>query len=397
MTPCYKGFAFRISSARARRSRHRLQLGGSRRVPVAAAAAIVLASALFVAVPGANASTSNSVKQARLAIPSEEKVPTSIPQKMGLASLPPSGKRVVFLSQPAVQNSQVGQAFTDAAQAFGWTVSDVSYNEADPATLDAALTTALALHPLFVAMSGTEPTLISQSVRSAYIAAKVPIDVDGSDPCTVTAPVIGCTDGGKVAYLGGIWFANWFVAASHGKGKAIQESSPGYPILDTFNQGFARQVAKICPNCAVKTVPVTLQEIGSGSVTQVMTSTARSNLGYKYLVFNDGGFADGIASDLAGAGLKGYTVGGYSLDTVGAQALKQGGDGAWVAVSTQWHGYALADAAARYFTHSSGTALDQTTVPRQLLVKSNIGTTVQWDEPANALQLLKALWKVKAP
>jgi ribose transport system substrate-binding protein len=339
-----------------------------------------------------SAPTDSGVAQARAGLVPFENVPTTIPQTQPLAKRPPSGK-VVFVGQPNVQNGQVRDAFTKAAQAFGWTVTTVSYDPANPATFDTALTSALAMHPLFVASSGTLPSQISASVLSAYKAAMVPIDIDGADPCTVAPPIIGCTDGHEQQYAAGKLFADWFISDSGGKGKAIQQSSPGYPILNAANQGFSDEVNKLCPACAVKTVPVTLQQIGSGSVPDVMTSAARANPTYKYLLFNDAIFADGIVAKLRAAGLSGLTIGGGSLDPTSAQALRDGTEAAWVALSTKWHGYALIDAAARYLTGSSGEVLDQTTVPKQLLTKANIGNTTEWDEPANALDLLTTLWK----
>ena len=43
--------------------------------------------------------------------------------------------------------------------------------------------------------------------------------------------------------------ADYFVSDSGGKGNAVIEHVPAYPILDGFTTGFANEVKAQCPGC----------------------------------------------------------------------------------------------------------------------------------------------------
>ena len=339
------------------------------------------------------AATSSAVAQAQAALQQFLAVPTTIMQTIPLTSTPPKGKTVVWVGTSEPSNVEQQTAAGAAARALGWNFSVVDFDPANPATLDAAFTTALAKHPLGVFEAGTPQSQISSGVLSAYASAGVPIVLQAVYPFNQTSTVLGNPDSYANDARMGDAMADWFVIDSNGAGKVILEHVPGYPILDAFTDTFKSDVAKLCPACSVKEVDVTLPEVAAGQTVSVVTSAVRSNPTYKYVFFDDGDFAIGINSALSAAGITGEKIGGEALDAQGAAALRSGTQSAWTAFSAYYTTYAAFDVLLRWMEHVPGAAADGVQ-PTQILTPSNIGSTTVWNAPSNALAQFEMLWKV---
>lgn len=319
--------------------------------------------------------------------------PTSITQTVPLPKTPPTGKSIIFLgiSEPTVVETQ--NTIKAVAAILGWNFSVVPYDNANPASMQQAFSTALAKHPTVVAESGVAPSLFGQSTINAYAAAHVPIIVAAATPVTVTKTILGTATGPGTQGLGGQVLANWFVAHSNGAGEAIIEHVPGYSILDAFTSQFQSTVQKLCSACKLKMVNISLPQVAAGDTTSIVISALKANPSYKYLIYDNGDFAIGINSALEAAGLTGISVAGYILDTSGAAELKAGNESAWMGYSPYYQAYGIMDIALRYVEGVPITANDNTQ-PTQVFTPANIGDTVTFNKPANALQQFEKLWKV---
>jgi ribose transport system substrate-binding protein len=319
--------------------------------------------------------------------------PTSITQTVPLPKTPPTGKSIIFLgiSEPTVVETQ--NTIKAVAGILGWKFSVVPYDNANPASMQQAFATALAKHPTVVAESGVAPSLFGQSTINAYAAAHVPIIVAAATPVTVTNTILGTATGPGTQGLGGKVLADWFVANSKGAGDAIIEHAPGYSILDAFTSQFQSTVQQLCSACKLKLVNISLPQIAAGDTTSIVISALKANPSYKYLIYDNGDFAIGINSALQAAGLTGISVAGYILDTSGAAELKAGNESAWMGYNPYYQAYGIMDIALRYVEGVPITANDDTQ-PTQVFTPTNIGSTVTFNKPANALQQFEKLWKV---
>ncbi|MBV8998468.1 MAG: substrate-binding domain-containing protein [Solirubrobacterales bacterium] len=189
--------------------------------------------------------------------------------------------------------------------------------------------------------------------------------------------------------------ADYFVSNSGGKGNAVMEHVPSYPILDAFTNSFQAEVQKQCPGCKTTLANVTIPQLTAGQVPSVLVSALRSNSSANYLVFDDGPFADGITSALSAAGLSGKVkVIGEAADNAGVAALKNGSEQAWTGYDPGYQAYLAMDAMFRDSEGMSIPLAEEATQPTQLLTKSTIGNTTVWSAPANPLAQFKALWKL---
>jgi ribose transport system substrate-binding protein len=278
--------------------------------------------------------------------------------------------------------------------ALGWKEVNLTYDPSNPASLDGALTLALQDHPVVVVATSINVDQISSSILSAYRQAGVAIDVAGAVPCATTQIIIGCVDSNQSLLPDGKILADWFVADSGGKGKAIFVSAPGYADAKGYLDGFTAEARRLCAACAVKIAPMSLDQIAAGQVARAVTAVVQQDRSYKYVFFTLDSFATGITSDLSAAGIRGEKIGFVDLDAQDAAYIRAGSYSASAAVSVDYLGYELADVAARYAVGAPADPADQGPSPYQLITRSNIGSINAWNYPPDQLQQFETLWQV---
>jgi ribose transport system substrate-binding protein len=341
--------------------------------------------------PAASASGGTGVAAAAAALSQYQSTPTKINITTPLKTPPPAGKTVVVLGTPLPQNVEVQKTVAKLAQMVHWNYAEVSYDPGNPATFSSAVDTALAKHADYLVEAGLPLTpSILQKVKQAgakFALASV-------YPATVTPPVIAVSDSyANNAAMGKI-IAKYFVADSGGKGNALLEHVPAYPILGAFTDAFTAEVKSSCPGCTVKFVNVTIPQLAAGQLVSTVVSGLRQNPSANYLVFDDGPFATGINSALAAAGLSKVKIIGEAGDPSNLAALRSGSQAAWTGYSAAYETYQDMDAMLRDAEGMSIPVAQEGVQPTQLLTKANVGSTTDWNYPTDALQQFEALWNV---
>jgi ribose transport system substrate-binding protein len=308
-----------------------------------------------------------------------------------LKSPAPSGKTVIFLGTSEPSNVQLQQAVKQAAQAIGWSYSEISYDPANLSTLQSAFESAIAKHPDYLVEAGIPTTLIQKSTILQLQQAGIKLAVTSAYPAALTSTIIAGTDGYADDYLMGQELAYYFVAKSGGKGSALIEHVPSYPILDGFTNAFTATVKSLCPACTYQFADVTLPQLEAGQTTSLVVSALRRNPSDSYVVFDDGDFADGITSALSAAGLSNVKVIGEAGDAQGLAGLRAGTEAAWTGYSPTYQGYETVDAMIRN-AEGMPNAPNEDVQPTQLLTSSTVGSASTWDMPSNALDQFLKLW-----
>ena len=317
--------------------------------------------------------------------------PSQINITTPLKSPAPSGKKVIFVGTSEPSNVQCQNAVEAAVRAIGWSYSEISYDPANPATLQAAFQSALAKHPDYVVEAGVPTTLIPSGTIAQFKQAGVKLAITASYPSTLTSTIIAGTDGYANDSLMGQELAYYFVADSNGKGNAVIEHVPAYSILDAFTGAFTSTVKSLCPGCAYQFVNVTLPQLAAGQTSSLVVSALRRDPAANYVVFDDGDFADGITSAMSAAGLSKVKVIGQAADAQGLAGLRAGTEAAWTGYSAVYAGYETVDAMIR---NAEGMSNDpnEEVQPTQLLTPSTVGSTTSWDLPGDALAQFLKLW-----
>ncbi|HEV3391459.1 MAG TPA: substrate-binding domain-containing protein [Solirubrobacteraceae bacterium] len=339
-----------------------------------------------------SSSGSASTSAAATALAQYKTLPTTINITTPLKSAPPKGKTIVMLGTNNPSNVIVQQGLAKLAKMAGWNYSLVTYDPANPGTFTQAETTALAKHPQYLVEAGL-PLTASQLAMAKSAGAKWILD--SVYPVSVTDPVIGQVDAYAQDALMGKITADYFVSDSGGKGTAVIEHVPSYPILDGFTTGFSNEVKAQCPSCKTSTTNITIPDLVAGKAASELVSSLRSNSSANYLVFDDGPFADGITSALSAAGLNGKVkVIGEAADTAGIAALKNGSEAAWTGFDPGYQAYEDMDIAFRNAEGMPVPVALEAQQPTQLLTKDTIGSTTNWSAPTDAQAQFMKLWQL---
>ena len=338
---------------------------------------------------------SAAIAEANAAATKALTTPTSITQTTPLPSKAPSGKSIIFVSNGLAATERIATGVHEAADAIGWSYSEIHFDAANPATLESALLTALAKKPTAVAEAGSPQSTFGTSTIAAYKAANVPIILGSVAPITLGDPIYGTPAGAASEQVVGKDLADWFIANSDGKGKALLENYTSAPVLNVFRDAFIAEVKALCPDCSTKVVAVTQADVDAGTLITKVIAAARTNPSYKYIFFDNGQFADGILSALSSAGLTGLIIGGRSIDPHGKEAIAAGTEAVWTGQSYYLQGEAIVDVALREILGAPGSA-NNDVIPVQLITKANVSemTGQFYNFPTSSLEQYEKLWGV---
>ena len=337
----------------------------------------------------ASSSGSGAVGAAAAALTPYKSLPSTINITTPLRSAPPAGKTFVMLGTNNPSNVIVQQEMAKLAKDAKWNFSVVSYDPANPGTFTSAETTALSKHPQYLVEAGL-PLTASQIAMAKNGKAKWILD--SVYPVTIGGPVLGQSDAYAQDALQGKIVADYFISDSAGKGSAVIEHVPSYPILDGFTSGFGNEVKAKCPSCKTTEADITIPDLVAGKAPSTLVSALRSNPSAGYLVFDDGPFADGITSALSAAGLSKVKVIGEAADQAGVAALKNGSEAAWTGFDPAYESFENMDMAFRDTEGMPIPLAQEAQQPTQLLTKATIGSISNWSAPTDAESQFLKLW-----
>jgi ribose transport system substrate-binding protein len=336
----------------------------------------------------------SGLADAQADVESALQAPTAISQTEPLTTAPPSSGSIIFLANAVPATSVIGDGVEEAADALGWDYDEVTYDAANPATLQSALMNALSKDPTAVVVTGVSPDLYGQSAVDAYEEAGVPIVAAGVCPVEPAGPIVagpsGCDQETEVGKL----LADWIAVDSDGTAQVLHANVTAFPSYLAMADGLEEELAASCPDCTLETIELTAAQLSEGQVIPTTVNTLRANPTIKYLVFDNAAFASGLDAALQAAGLTDITVVGRQADQAAITALQNGGEGVWTASSYNVLGYGAMDAALRAVTESEGFE-GNFVAPIQLLSADNAAdVTTPYIQPEDALDQYLKLWQV---
>lgn len=342
-----------------------------------------------------SAGTSAQVSAAQQYVAKAQQAPTTIGVTTPLKTAPPKGKTFVWMQCDVSQCPVITPSIAAATAAIGWNLKVISYQSANPATLVAGMKQALQYKPVAVALSGL-PEAVWATEIPAYKAAGVPIIVAYVGPQQISFPVIANIGGPPDISQNGRFIANWFIANSNGKGRALLYNVNDFPILKTFSDTVQSTVSSGCSGCTIVNLNGTIPQISSGQSVPAIVAALQKDPSIKYVITCDGPFIDGLPSALAAAGLAGkIKVAGQSGDVENLTDVKAGTEAAFTGLALHYSGWLMVDAALR---HLEGIAFDPNGdggLPKQLLTTSvSFTASTSYDEPSNYPEQFKKLWLV---
>jgi ribose transport system substrate-binding protein len=335
--------------------------------------------------------TASQVAKAKAYIARYASPPTNVTVTTPVLKHPTPGRTVVYLQCAGPQCAEAGDAMANAAAAVGWQFKRIDFDTTNPATLIAAMKKALQYNPVGVAFQAVPYALWASQVP-AYTAAHVAL-VPSYVGATPSNPIIAANIGGNnVIEANADLIANWFIADSHGTGKALLYSVPDFPALLQVQTDFLAAVKAGCTGCSVQLVNGTPTQVAAGGVNAAIVAALRRDSSLQYMIMSDYPLTVGLPAALKAAGISGIKIGGIYAGAADQTLIKQGQEAAGTPQPENIPGWLTIDAMIRYSEGMSNNDGDDI-LPLQLLTPSTVGEpTNSYDFPANYQQLFKRLW-----
>jgi ribose transport system substrate-binding protein len=311
-----------------------------------------------------------------------EKEPSAIHAKKALASKPKPGQTIVFLQCAVAQCSQQATGVKEATAAVGWKTEIANYDSADPSTLLTQMQDALAKHPVAVIFSGSPEEIWAKEIP-AYEKAGVALIPMFIGPAKVEGPVIANIAGKLENEIAGKLLADWFTVNSEGKGSGVIQAVPGFPAITIWVEYFQEELGKVCPECSLEELEVSLEELGDGSSTQTTLSAMQRTGNATYAFAYNGGFIPNLPTEAQTAGLSEVNIGTYAATGDYVAEAAAGKNGAFILLSNIYAGWIAVNAA---LLHEEGASMteEEALLPIQLATKES--ATQQLAERANSYE-----------
>jgi ribose transport system substrate-binding protein len=373
-----------------------------RRVSTGAAVVAVLLTGVVACSSGKSSSTASATIPGGTAVSAPDmakektflaqylQAPTRIGVSTPFPSAPPKGKTFVYLHCDIPQCQFEAEGVQAAAAALGWKFKSVPFQLASPASLVAAMNTALQYHPIAISFSGL-PEAVWQSEVPVYAAAHVAI-IPLSVGLTQPSPAIpGAIGGSADAQREGRILAAWFISNSNGHGHALLVNVPGIGALKTVGTDFQAEVSQNCPGCSVTTIQVTVPQFSTDGGVPAAVSALQKDPSLKYLITEQGDSDQGLPAALSGAGLSNIQIAGAYPSTTAIGYLRDGTAAGFVNLPRREVGWMEVDIAALYSLGINPATAGL--IPAQFLTRSTVTATSATDElPSDYQAQYKALW-----
>jgi len=294
--------------------------------------------------------------------------PTAFPVDVPLGKKLPDGTRMVFLQCGTTVCGLFAQLLAPAVKAIGAEFTAVN-SGTTAASSQAAVSSVLAIKPAAVLVAGTDPAQFGGGLKQLSDAGIKVVSISvakDTAPFGITANYIGAV----TAKTGGQLMADWAIVKK-GSSNVVFYGVPAIDYSDTMQAAFKDEMAKNCPSCKVRTVPIDITTLGTTSPQTIVTDL-QSHPDTDVAVFASSEMARGLPAALDAAGVKVTTI-GYAPTPVNLQDIKGGKLTAGLAVDFALSAWVAVDAAARLVVGQPLTKGEEAgEVPRQLLEQKDI-------------------------
>ena len=315
--------------------------------------------------------------------------PSPFPVTEPLAKPLPAGTKFVYLDASDPIGAQIGQLLKSAVAAVGGQFIAIPAGET-ASSAQAAAASAVADHPAVVLIPAFLPNEFGgelQALRSE--GAKI-----------VGAGMIGWQKYGISSCVGcealettqGTLLADWVVAHEGAKANTVFYSVPELNFTATMWTAFRAQLAKLCPGCAVRNVPVDFSTIGT-TAPQTIVNDLQSHSGTNVAVFSSMDMAQGLPTAMSAAGVNVATI-GSTPTTENLQDIKAGKMTAGVALAVNITAWTMVDVGAKLVIGQTPQPSEAVGTAIQLLQGNDISfsPTDGWLGYADYAQRFAELW-----
>jgi ribose transport system substrate-binding protein len=320
------------------------------RVVVCALATAVVLAVAACASPGSSGNsgstaadtTGANVAAATAGLAAFTGKPSAFPVTEPLAKPLPAGSKFVYLDASDPIGAQLAQLLKSAVTAVGGKFIAIPAGET-ASSAQAAAASALADHPAVVLIPAFLPNEFGGELQA--------LRHEGTQ--IVGAGMIGwqkygiqwCVGCEALEVSQGTLLADWVVAHKGAKANAVFYSVPELNFTATMWTAFKAQLAKLCPGCTVRDVPIDFSAIGT-TAPQTIVNDLQSHSGTNVAVFSSMDMAQGLPAAMSAAGVNVATIGSTPTPE-NLQDIKAGKMTAGVALAINITAWTMVDAGAK--------------------------------------------------
>tara|TARA_Y100001936_G_scaffold41688_1_gene40283 strand:- start:6909 stop:8132 length:1224 start_codon:yes stop_codon:yes gene_type:complete len=248
--------------------------------------------------------------------------PNQITVTEQVSSLPESGKTVAWIACE-ITCATFNPVFQEATDALDWDLEILSVATVDNKT---AILQALDIGADFIAITGTPPaTFIEEITIAQERGVGIFMCFDTTIPDPANNNIYTNCAGEVSAYAAGKIHANKIIVESEGNANVLMINIPDFDILVSQREGAKAAYAENCPNCTFQELAVTLDQLLTAGVPDVIVSTLLIDDSINWVHIATSGMAYGILDALDKAGLsERVKVSGVGSDAVGLADMVTG-------------------------------------------------------------------------
>jgi ribose transport system substrate-binding protein len=319
---------------------------------------------------------------------------SSFPVTEPLASKLPAGKKFVYLQCGTPICAEVGGLLQGAVKGIGGTMTVLNAGTTATAA-QAAASNALALKPDVVLLGGIDPSLFGNGLKAlaASGAKLVSSQLDENvQPFGITFNYLGL----NLSQRNGALLADWVIANVGASANAVIYTLPDLSISAPVQQAFQAEMAKNCPSCTVRAVPIDAATIGTTAPSTVVTDL-QSHPNTNVAVFVSLSAAAGLPAAMKAAGISSVKTVGFGPTAGNLQDIKDGNLTAALDIDFPVSTWTAVDAAARLIEGGQPTASEQAgDVPEEFLGQKDItfNPNLGWSAYPDFAQRFSTLWHI---
>jgi ABC-type sugar transport system substrate-binding protein len=323
--------------------------------------------------------------------------PTEIGVTIPLTATPEPGVRVAWLACELPSCSFFTSGFEAATAALGWDLQVINFPSATPGQ---AVQEAVQEGVDFMAITGSPRALYEEQLQAADAAGIPVISCNATDPPDPDAGLVTQCGDATMFRQQALNLARWMINDSAGDAHVAVVSLRDYPILVEAEDQMTETLREECSGCSLDVIPITVDNLASGGVPQLIVSHLQSNLDTNYVAFT---FSDpllGVEPLLEQAGMTNRVkLAGLALSDVSIAALVDGTAQAWAAQPISYQSWLMVDAMARL---SVGMGLEEerqaANLPTWIVDTPEVAESLvdagYWPGPADYESQFKELWGV---
>ncbi len=365
-------------------------------------AAVLLPLAIGVAACGStstNSSTSSSssgaagggsanVAAASATVARYTGKPTPFPVDQSLTKRP-TGQKLAYLECSTPVCGLFAQLLIPTERLLGYKL--IVVKGASASGLQNAMTSIISQKPNGILLTAITPDQFASQLKQA-VQAKIQMAANGvMNPQSYG---IGASNfDQRLSLLAGKLLADWVISHHGSKANAVFYSIPELDFTSYEQKGYQQEMARLCPSCTNRYVPIPVATVGNTAPTRVVDDL-QSHPDTKTAVFASEETVAGLPAALKASGLH-VEVTGFAPNPIALQYIKAGQISSGLGLDLGVMIWTEVDELVRLTTHQPLTAGERAgAVPIQFLYKNDLTGDVSkgWSAYPDFAQRFAKLW-----